>query len=32
MILAAVAFAGLIIWMIIDVERRARQWEAEDRS
>lgn len=32
MVLAALAFAGLLIWMVIDVERRGRQWEREDEE
>ena len=30
MILAALAFAALLVAMVVDVERRGRRWEAED--
>lgn len=30
MALVALAFAGLLVFIVIDVERRGRQWEAEN--
>lgn len=30
MALAALAFAALLVYIVIEVERRGRQWENED--
>jgi len=32
MVLAALGFAVLLVAMVVDVERRGRKWEQEDRE